>query len=237
MKQLRTLIEQAAAVLARTEVTENPHRRAVLDVAVEIKELDRQLDELAASPPAVSAAQRVDMWTSLVVARMAADDELDALLSISCCRRTACETEPPGEYDPAEEEEPDFDPDIEDFDGFDGFDDLEGLDEPDDRHMDACKEFLSCPSRPQTIIHACLDAFDALGAVDYVSTTELAASLRELSGEAEERWRYADLTPIRLALLLRPYGVQPRKPRAADGSRYRAYRRSDLLAARPNCSC
>ncbi|MEJ8650626.1 DUF3631 domain-containing protein [Streptomyces sp. MS1.AVA.3] len=235
MKQLRTLIEQAAAVLARTEVTENPHRRAILDVAVEIQELDRQLDELAAAaPPAVSAALRLDTLTDLIVERMAADDELDALLSTFCCRRAACETEPPGEYDPAEGEEPDFDLDIEDFDDFE---DPEGLDEPDHRHVDACEEFLSCPSRPQTIIHACLAAFDALGAADYVSTAELVSSLRELSGEAEGRWCYADLTPIRLALLLRPYGVQPRKPRAADGSRYRAYGRSDLLAARPNCSC
>ncbi|MFC9228388.1 DUF3631 domain-containing protein [Streptomyces decoyicus] len=242
MEQFPTLIDQvAAAVLAPAEDTENPHHRAILDVAVEIQELDRQLAELSAADlPAVSAAERLDTLTDLLVERMAAGVELNALLSASCSRAAAGEPEVPGEYDPTEDEEPDFDPDVddyEDFDGFDDFEDLEGLEDIEDLPEEACEEFLSCPSRPQTIIHACLDAFDALGAVDYVSTAELVSSLRELSGEAEERWHYADLTPIRLALLLRPYGVQPRKPRAADGSRYRAYRRSDLLAARPNCSC
>ncbi|MEU8784853.1 DUF3631 domain-containing protein [Streptomyces sp. NPDC048637] len=242
MKQFPTLIDQvAAAVLAPAEVTENPQHRAILDAVVEIQELDRQLAEMAtADLPAASATEQLDMLTDVLVERMAAGVELNALLSVSCCRTTACEPEPQDEYDLTEDEAPDFDPDIHEFDEFDDFEDfegLEGLDDFDDLHEDACEEILSCPSRPKTIIHACLDAFDTLGAADYVSTAELASSLRELPGEAEGRWRYADLTAIRLALLLRPYGVQPRKPRAADGSRYRAYRRSDLLAARPNCSC
>lgn len=241
MTQFPTLIDQvAAAVLAPAQVTENPHHRTILDVFVEIQELDRQLAELAdAELPGVSPTEQLNTLTDLLVERMAAGAELSALLSTSCCCPAAYEPAPEGEYAPGGDEEPDFDP-FDDFEGLDDFDELEGLDDLhvlDDRHEDACEEFLSCPSRPQTIVHACLAIFDDEGAPEYVSTAELVDRLRDLPGQADGRWRYADLTPLRLGLLLRGYGVQSRKPRAADGSRYRAYRRADLLAARPNCPC
>ncbi|ELS55859.1 DUF3631 domain-containing protein [Streptomyces viridochromogenes] len=233
MTQFPTLIDQvAAAVLAPAQVTENPHHRAILDVFVEIQELDRQLAELAdAELPGVSPAEQLNTLTDLLVERMAAGAELSALLATSCCCAAAYEVEPPAEYEPLEDEEPAFDPD------FDDFEEPDGLDGAEDLHEDACEEFLSCPSSPQTIVHACLAVFDDEGAPDYVSTAELVERLRGLPGQAEGRWSYADLTALRLGLLLRGYGVQPCKPRAADGSRYRAYRRADLLAARPNCSC
>ncbi|MFD7017530.1 DUF3631 domain-containing protein [Streptomyces sp. NPDC059928] len=239
MTQFPTLIDQvAAAVLAPAQIAENPHHRAILDVFVEIQELDRQLAELAAADlPGVSPTEQLNTLTDLMVERMAAGAELSALLSTSCCCAAAYELAPEGEYEPADDVEPDFDPDFEDFEGFDDFADPEGLDDFDDLHEDTCEEFLSCPSRPQTIVHACLTVFDDEGAPEYVSTAELVERLRGLPGQADERWRYADLTPLRLGLLLRAYGVQSRKPRAADGSRYRAYRRADLLAARPDCSC
>ncbi|KPI25097.1 Protein of unknown function DUF3631 [Actinobacteria bacterium OV320] len=248
MTQFPTLIDQvAAAVLAPAEVNENPHHRAILDVFVEIQDLDRQLAALAGAerPAGVTATEQLDTLTDLLIERMAAGAELGALLSTSCCCAAAYEPAPPSEYEPVEDEEPDFEPDLDpDFDpdveGFDDFEDLEGLDDFDDfddLHEATCEEFLTCPNRPRTIVHACLDVFDVLGADEYVSTAELVARLRELPGEADGRWRYADLTPVRLALLLRPYGVQSRKPRAASGSRYRAYQRGDLLAARPDCSC
>ena len=213
MTQFPSLIDQvAAAVLAPAEVTENAHHRAIVDAFVEIQDLDRQLADLAGAkrPADVTATEQLD------------------------------EPEPPGKYEPVVDEEPDFDPYVEGFDDFEdpeGPDDLDVFDEFDDLHEATCEEFLTCPSRPRTIVHACLDAFDALGAAEYVSTAELVTRLRALPGEAEGRWSYADLTPVRLALLLRPYGVQSRKPPASDGSRYRSYRRSDVLAARPNCSC
>ncbi|MDT0568575.1 DUF3631 domain-containing protein [Streptomyces sp. DSM 3412] len=244
MTQLPILIDQvAAAVLAPTEVTENPHHHAIVDVFVEIQDLDRQLDALSGAerPADVSATEQLDTLTDLLIERMAAGAELSALLSTSCCCAAAYEPDPPSEYEPVEDEEPDFDPDLDpDFEGFDDFEDLGGsddLDGFDDFHEATCEEFLTCPSRPRTIVHACLDIFDVLGAAEYVSTAELVTRLRELPGEAEGRWRYADLTPVRLALLLRPYGVQSRKPRNVDGSRHRAYRRGDLQAARPDCSC
>lgn len=241
MTQFPTLIDQvAAAVLAPAQVTENPHHRAILDVFVEIQELDRQLAELAdAELPGVSPTEQLNTLTDLLVERMAAGAELSALLSTSCCCAAAYEPAPEGEYAPGGDEEPDFDP-FDDFEGLDDFDELGGLDDLhdlDDRHEDACEEFLSCPSRPQTIVHACRAIFDDEGVPEYVSTAELVERLRDLPGQADGRWRYADLTPLRLGLLLRGYGVQASKPRAADGSRFRAYRRADLLAARPNCSC
>ncbi|MFE9601556.1 DUF3631 domain-containing protein [Streptomyces hokutonensis] len=251
MTQFPSLIDQvAAAVLAPTEVNENPHHRAIVDVFVEIQDLDGQLAALAGAgrPAGVTATEQLDALTDLLIERMAAGAELSALLSTSCCCAAAYEPEPLNEYgyEPEDDEEPygetDPDPDV-DAEGFDdvedleGPDDLDGFDDFDDLHEDTCEEFLTCPSRPWTIVHACLDIFDAVGAARYVSAAELVARLRELPGEAEGRWRYADLTPVRLALLLRPYGVQSRKPRNADGSRYRAYRRDDLHAARPDCSC
>ncbi|MCX5417712.1 DUF3631 domain-containing protein [Streptomyces sp. NBC_00059] len=228
MTQFPTLIDQiAAAVLAPTEVTENPHHRAVLDVFVEIQELDRQLAELAAADlPGVSAGEQLDTLTDLLFERMAAGAELSALLSTSCCCAAAFEPDPPGEYDPAEDDEPAFDPDFEDFEG------LEGMDEFDDLHEEAVEDFLSCPSRPQTIVHACLDVFDAHGSPEYVSSAELVERLRELPGNADARWRYSDLNALRLSLILRrSHGVQSHRPRAADDSRYRAFRRADLLGA------
>ncbi|WP_405626008.1 DUF3631 domain-containing protein [Streptomyces sp. NBC_01396] len=244
MTQFPTLIDQvAAAVLVPAEVSENPHHRAIVDVCVEIQDLDRQLAALSGAerPAGISATEQLDTLTDLLVERMAAGAELSALLSTSCCCAAAYEPAPPSEYEPVEDEEPDFDPDLDpDFGGFDDFVDLEGPDDVDgfdDLHEATCEEFLTCPSRPRTIVHACLDIFDVLGAAEYVSTAELVGRLRELPGEADGRWRYADLTAVRLALLLRPYGVQSRKPRNVDGSRYRAYRRGDLVAARPDCSC
>ncbi|WP_145502658.1 DUF3631 domain-containing protein [Streptomyces sp. CFMR 7] len=228
MTQFPTLIDQiAAAVLAPAEVTENPHHRAILDVFIEIQELDRQLAELAAADlPGVSAGEQLDTLTDLLVERMAAGAELSALLSTSCCCAAAYEPEPPGEYDPAEDNEHDFAPD------FDDFDDLEGMDASDDLHDEAAEDFLFCPSRPQTIVHACLDVFDAHGSPEYVSSAELVERLRGLPGHADPRWRYADLNTLRLSLILRrSHGVQSHRPRAADGSRYRAFRRADLLGA------
>ncbi|NNN35486.1 DUF3631 domain-containing protein [Streptomyces sp. S3(2020)] len=236
MTQFPTLIDQvAAAVLAPAQVTENPHHRAILDVFVEIQELDRQLAELAdAELPGVSPREQLNTLTDALVERMAAGAELSALLATSCRCAAAYEGEAPAEYEPLDDEEPGFDPD---FEGFDGVEEPDGLDNFGDLHRDACEEVLPCPSSPQTIVHACLTVFEDEGAPAYVSTAELVERLRDLPGQAEGRWSYADLTPLRLGLLLRGYGVQPCKPRAADGSRYRAYRRADLLAARPNCSC
>ncbi|WP_405729246.1 DUF3631 domain-containing protein [Streptomyces sp. NBC_00028] len=239
MRQFLTLIDHvAAAVLAPTQVTENPHHRAILDVFVEIQDLDRQLAEFASIElPGVSPSEQLTTLTDLLVERMSVGAELSALLATSRCCAAAFEAAPPAEYEPLDDEEPGFDPDFDNFEGFDDSDEPDDLDDCDEVHEDTCEEFLSCPSSPQTIVRACLTVFEDEGGPEYVSTAELVERLRDLPGQAEERWSYADLTPLRLGLLLRGYGVQPCKPRAADGSRYRAYRRADLLAVRPMCSC
>ncbi|MFC8198944.1 DUF3631 domain-containing protein [Streptomyces sp. NPDC057298] len=243
MTQFPTLIDQvAAAVLAPAKATENPRHRAIVDVFVEIQDLDRQLAALAGAerPADVSATEQLQKFADLLIERMTAGAELRALLSTSCCCADAYEPASPSEYEPVKDEQPDYDPDLDpDFEGFDDFQDVEGpddFDDFDDFHEATCEEFVTCPSRPRTIVHACLGIFDVLSAAEYVSTAELVARLRELPGEVDGRWS-ANLAPVRLAQLLCPYGVQSRKLCNVSGSRYRAHRRGDALAARPDCSC
>ncbi|MFE7302649.1 DUF3631 domain-containing protein [Streptomyces sp. NPDC057579] len=237
--QFPTLIDQVAtAVLAPTSIAENPHHRAILDVFTEIQDLDRQLADLSGDelPEGVSAAEQLDKLTSVLIERMAAGAELNALLSTTCCCAAAYEPEDGRADEPVDDGGADFDPDLDL--GFDP--DLEPDFDPDFEDFEAHapeQDGVFCPSRPKTIVHACLDAFDALAAPEYVTPADLVAYLRELPGQAEGRRPYADITTVRLGRLLLPYGVRSREPRAADGSRYRAYRRADLLAARPNCSC
>ncbi|MET9812374.1 DUF3631 domain-containing protein [Streptomyces sp. NPDC006355] len=211
MTQFPTLIDQVAtAVLAPVAATENPHHRAILDVFTEVQDLDRQLAALSGDklPDGVSVAEQLEKLTDVLVERMAAGAELGALLSTPCC----CAAAP-------EDDEEDDTKDAQDA----------GEDEDDD--------FLSCPSRPKTIVHACLDVFAAVGDPDTMACADLVLCLRDLPGVAEGRWPYADLTQVRLAQLLAPYGVRPRDTTAHDGRRYKAYRRTDLLDARAGCSC
>jgi hypothetical protein len=70
-----------------------------------------------------------------------------------------------------------------------------------------------------------------------MSSADLVNCLRDLPGQAEGRWRYADLTQTRLAQLLAPYEVSTRDITLANGRRCKSYRRSALLAALPGCSC
>jgi hypothetical protein len=105
----------------------------------------------------------------------------------------------------------------------------EGDDAPHDD-----EEFLCCPDdqpQPPPILHTVLGIFADLGDPDALASTDLVAALRTLPGTAEGRWRYADLTPTRLAQLLAPYEIQSRDITLPDGRRRKAYRRSALLAA------
>ncbi|MDO0936457.1 DUF3631 domain-containing protein [Streptomyces sp. DG2A-72] len=210
MTQFPNLIDQVAtAVLAPVPATENPHHRAILDVFTEVQDLDRQLVALSSDklPDGVSAAEQLENLTDVLVERMAAGAELNALLSTSCC----CAAAPEDDEDDAQ--------DVQD----------EAEDEDDD--------FLSCPSRPKTIVHACLDVFSVVGDPDTMASADLVLCLRDLPGDAEGRWPYADLTQVRLAKLLAPYGVRTRNTTGHDSRRYKAYRRTDLLDARAGCSC
>lgn len=203
MTQFPTLIDQVAtAVLAPAPVAENPHHRTILDVYAEIQDLDRQLAALSGDelPDDASAAEQLDKLTDLLIERMAAGAELNALLSTTCCCAVAAEDDQEREYD----------------------------DEDD---------VLSCPSQPKTIVHACLDVFDAVGEPDAMASADLVTCLRDLPGDAEGRWSYADLTQVRLAKLLATYEIRTHNTTFHDGRRYKAYRRSDLLAARQDCPC
>ncbi|MFI2204808.1 DUF3631 domain-containing protein [Streptomyces sp. NPDC020192] len=223
------MIDQvAAAVLAPAPVVENPYHRAILDVFIEIQDLDRKLAAMAADdrPDGVSATEQLDQLTELLIDRMAAGAELSAWLSMSCCCAAGLEPEQEPEYEPDFEPdpEPDFEPDVEW--GYEP--DLDDFEPPVPE-----EDVVSRPDRPKSIVHACLQVFDALAGAEHVATADLVAHLRDLPGEGEGQQPYADITPHRLARLLAPHGVRPRKPRTTDGSRSRGYRRSDLLAAPP----
>lgn len=203
MTQFPTLIDQVAtAVLAPTPVAENPHHRAILDVYAEIQDLDRQLAALSGDelPDDAGVAEQLDKLTDLLIERMAAGAELNALLSTTCCCASAAEDDKEHEYDDED-------------------------------------EALSCPSQPKTIVHACLNVFDAVGEPDAMASADLVTCLRDLPGDAEGRWPYADLTQVRLAKLLATYEIRTHNTTFHDGRRYKAYRRSDLLAARQDCPC
>lgn len=206
MTQFPTLIDQVAtAVLEPVPAGENPHHRAILDVFTEVQDLDRQLVALSGKklPDSVSAAEQLEKLTDVLVERMAAGAELNALLSTSCC----CAA-PEGNAEDT--------PDV--------------MEEQDD-------DFLSCPSRPKTIVHACLGVFAAVGDPDTMACADLVLCLRDLPGDADGRWPYADLTQVRLATLLAPYGVLTRNTTGHDGRCYKVYRRTDLLDARAGRSC
>ncbi|AJT62501.1 hypothetical protein T261_0812 [Streptomyces lydicus] len=203
MTQFPSLIDQVAtAVLAPAPVAENPHHRTILDTFVEIQDLDRQLAGLSGDelPDGTSAAEQLDKLTDLLIERMAAGVELNALLSTACCCAVAGENYEEFEYE-ADDSVPSF------------------------------------SSQPVTIVDVCLDVFGAVGDPDAMASADLVTCLRDLPGEAEGRWPYADLTQVRLAKLLAPYEARTRNTTFHDGRRYKAYRRNDLLDARAGCSC
>ncbi|AZK97059.1 MULTISPECIES: DUF3631 domain-containing protein [Streptomyces] len=94
-------------------------------------------------------------------------------------------------------------------------------------------EFLSCPAGPQSpgVLDAALGAFADFGNPDALASADLVNALRTRPGTAEGRWRYADLTPARLAQLLAPYEIQSRDITLPDGRRRKAYRLSALRSA------
>ncbi|MBV9026225.1 MAG: DUF3631 domain-containing protein [Streptomycetaceae bacterium] len=95
-------------------------------------------------------------------------------------------------------------------------------------------DFLSCPGQcrqPESIVHACLEVFAAIGDPDAMASADLVTCLRDLPGVAEGRWRQA-----RLAQLLAPYEVSTRDVTLPDKRRRKSYRRGALLAALPGHS-
>ncbi|MER5782663.1 DUF3631 domain-containing protein [Streptomyces mobaraensis] len=92
----------------------------------------------------------------------------------------------------------------------------------------------SSPGRtqpPECIVDACLRVFADLGDPDAMASTDLVAALQRFPGVAEGRWRYAELTPARLANLLSRYEVSTRDVTLPDGRRRKSYRRAALRAA------
>ncbi|MFE4664556.1 DUF3631 domain-containing protein [Streptomyces sp. NPDC056716] len=206
--QFPTALDHLAAELLQTELpAELPCHGAVLDAFLDVLRLDEQLldPDIPALDEPRSPKEQIERFTGLLAERLAAGLELVVLLSAGSC---ACNGT-----------------DDSDSDGHSGGAPDNGEDGP---------EFLSCPGdRPQPpgIVHTVLGIFAELGDPDALASVDLVAALRTLPGTAEGRWRYADLTPARLAHLLAPYEVQSRDITLPDGRRRKAYRRAALLAA------
>jgi hypothetical protein len=197
---------------------ENPHHRAVLDAFLKVQDLDQQItaldegdlpEDAGAVQPAPSAIEAVELLISSV-------GRLERLTDLLLARIEAGQ-------------------------------ELTRLlstacccDAAEDAHEEAEEDVLLCVSEahePVGIVHAALEVFAAAGDPDAMSSADLTEGLRELPGIAEGRWRYADLTPARLAQLLAPYEVSTRDITLPGGQRRKSYRRGALLAALPGCSC
>ncbi|MFF3556171.1 DUF3631 domain-containing protein [Streptomyces tsukubensis] len=204
MTTFPTDFDRAAAVLLETVLPpELSRHRAILDTHLEIQ----QMDELIFGPdnPALDDSLTTDRQikelTDLLAARLTAGRELAQLLSADSCACT-CPT---------------------------GTGTGNGSNERLQREESA---FVSGHRvQPSGILHAVLGVFTDFGDPGALSSADLVAALRTLPGIAEGRWRYADLTPARLAQLLAPYVVQSRDVTLPDGRRRKAYRLSALLAA------
>ncbi|MGW4204206.1 DUF3631 domain-containing protein [Streptomyces sp. NPDC004726] len=208
MTTFPTDFDRAAAVLLETELPpELSRHRAILDTHLDIQ----QMDELIFGPdsPALDNSLTIDQQikelTDLLAQRLTAGRELARLLSADSCTCT-CTCTCPTDTGTADRSD-------------------ERLQGPEFRFVTGGRV------QPPGVLHAVLGIFADFGDPDALASADLVASLRTLPGIAEGRWRYADLTPARLAQLLAPYEVQTRDITLPDGRRRKAYRRAALLAA------
>ncbi|MFG2232321.1 DUF3631 domain-containing protein [Streptomyces sp. NPDC048723] len=81
------------------------------------------------------------------------------------------------------------------------------------------------------LVVECLNAFGRRGDPEAMASMDLVAELTGVPGVAGKGWRYADITPVRLAKLLAPYDIHPRNMDLADGRRRKAYSRRALARA------
>ncbi|MFJ9033646.1 DUF3631 domain-containing protein [Streptomyces sp. NPDC102274] len=185
---------------------ENPQHRALLDTYADVRALDRQLVAWAERHPSDDAGA-ADQLERLVDLLV---ERLAAGAELSRLLSMACCCA-----------DPEADNSAEDC----------------DEHFGGDGDFLCCPGDcpPATIVHACLDMFATAGDPEAMASAELTDRLRHLPGLAEGRWAYAELTPLRLARLLAPYGARPRNSRFGEGQ-LKSYLRSSLVAALPDHS-
>ncbi|MEU9000675.1 DUF3631 domain-containing protein [Streptomyces sp. NPDC048551] len=81
------------------------------------------------------------------------------------------------------------------------------------------------------LVVECLNAFGRRGNPKAMASLDLVAELTGVPGVAGNGWRYADITPIRLAKLLAPYDIYPRDMDLSDRRRRKAYSRHALARA------
>ncbi|MFJ5546714.1 DUF3631 domain-containing protein [Streptomyces sp. NPDC093225] len=185
---------------------ENPHHRALLDVFVEVQDLEQQLLRALTNPSTMGAEPAGQLDAC-------SDLLLERLaagyeLSVLLSAGCCCEASAPTDKEsgPCGAEQP----------------------------MDECCQ--KAAEEPLGLVDACLNVFAELGDPNAVASADMVDVLRRLPGIAENRCPYADLTQMRLARLLTPYGIRTHYTDLPDGRRLRAYRRSDLLAAQGGIS-
>ncbi|WP_329074914.1 DUF3631 domain-containing protein [Streptomyces niveus] len=216
MTTFPSLLDSLAGALHQDPLErEVPHHRALLDAYTAVLRLDQQF--LAqANRPSGSGEGQLESLIDLLVQRLAAGIELSRLLSTTACCHPATGTED--------------DRTAGDFDG------PSSDEHGDDGDSGAEEGFSSCPEDPpglQCVVRAALHVFD-VGSPEAMASWDLVDCLKDLPGQAEGGWAYAELTQSRLAQLMAPYGVFTRKVTGFDGRRPRSYRRQDLLAALPH---
>ncbi|MFJ9551253.1 DUF3631 domain-containing protein [Streptomyces erythrochromogenes] len=88
----------------------------------------------------------------------------------------------------------------------------------------------SATASPRLVVE-CLNAFGRRGNLEAMASVDLVGELTTVPGVAGKGWTYADITPVRLAKLLAPYGIHPRNMDLSDGRRRKAYSRRALVRA------
>ncbi|MFI7356123.1 DUF3631 domain-containing protein [Streptomyces avidinii] len=81
------------------------------------------------------------------------------------------------------------------------------------------------------LVVECLNAFGRRGNPEAMASMNLVGELTGVPGVAGRGWKYADITPVRLAKLLAPYDIHPRNMDLSDGRRRKAYSRRALARA------
>ncbi|WP_328486020.1 hypothetical protein [Streptomyces zaomyceticus] len=99
----------ATALLHIPAQTENPHHRALLETYAEVQQLEARLLDAIVAPHPQSGSGEKHACTELLIDRLAAGQELAALMSIPCC----CPDEEEADCEDSNSCSPDCDPDAE----------------------------------------------------------------------------------------------------------------------------
>ncbi|MFE2140367.1 DUF3631 domain-containing protein [Streptomyces sp. NPDC059456] len=84
------------------------------------------------------------------------------------------------------------------------------------------------------LVVECLNAFGRRGDTEAMASMHLVGERTGVPGVAGKGWKYADITPVRLAKLLARYDIHPPNTDLSDGRRRKAYSRRALARSLHN---